>query len=281
MDEASRGKAQYISASRRSDLPRFAYHQFFRAWRKGEITYDGGWGRAYTVSLRPEDVCGFIFWSKDFSAFIEHPDFAKLTATANAVFHFTINDCPDLEPGIPPLERRLVTLEKLCDRVGPERVFWRFDPVCAYENRRGEVVLTDRGFYELLPRVTRLGVTRCFFSFMSDYAKLRSRPVQFAEIDAEDRAAVASKMLNAARQEGIQLFNCCNREVPERVPGIRTAHCVDENILRETDRFGVHRPLAPRPTRVGCGCHESRDVGSYTPACPHGCLYCYANPSIG
>ena len=125
-----------------------------------------------------------------------------------------------------------------------------------------------------------MGVTRCFFSFMADYAKLRSRPVEFLDIDLEQRIAVASEMLAASRAEGMKLYNCCNEEIPTLVPGIEVAHCVDEDVLRETDRFGMHRPIPPRPTRKSCGCFESRDIGSYTPPCPHGCLYCYANPRV-
>ncbi len=32
----------------------------------------------------------------------------------------------------------------------------------------------------------------------------------------------------------------------------------------------------PRPTREGCGCFASVDIGAYD-TCPHGCIYCYAN----
>jgi len=56
----------YISASRRTDIPRFFTDDFFAAWQKGEISYDGGYGRSYTVSLRPEDVLGYIFLVKGF-----------------------------------------------------------------------------------------------------------------------------------------------------------------------------------------------------------------------
>jgi hypothetical protein len=273
-------KPQYISASRRCDLPRFAYRGFFDAWRKGEITYDGGYGRQYTVSLRPEHVCGFIFWSKDFGPFIEHPDFEELIRTSNAVFHFTLNDCPDLEPHMPPLERRVETMRRLCNLVGPERVLWRFDPVCAYETSDGKPTSNEKAFFKLLPRIAGMGVTRCFFSFMSDYAKIRRRPARFVEIDTEQRVEVASAMLASASGEGVELYNCCNPEIPALVPGVSMAHCVDEAILRETDRFGMHKMLEPKPTRKGCGCFESRDIGSYEPPCPHGCLYCYANPRV-
>jgi hypothetical protein len=271
---------QYISASRRCDLPRFSYRRFFDAWRNGEITYDGGYGREYTVSLRPEHVRGFIFWSKDLGAFIEQTEFAELIRTSNAVFHFTLNDCPDLEPRVAPVERRLETMRRLCGLVGPERVIWRYDPVCAYEQPNGKVALTGHAFFELLPEIAGMGVQRCIFSFMSDYAKLRRRPVRFLEIDTETRIEIASTMLAAAGNEDMGLQNCCNTEIPALVPGISMAHCIDDALLRETDRFGMHESLELKPTRDGCGCYESRDIGSYDPPCPHGCLYCYANPRV-
>jgi hypothetical protein len=273
-------KPQYISASRRCDLPRFEYLRFFEAWRRGEITYDGGYGRHYTVSLRPEHVCGYIFWSKDFGPFTEQPDFKELIRTSNAVFHFTLNDCPDLEPRVPPPERRLETMHRLCDLVGPERVFWRFDPVCTYERGDGEEASNEQAFFRLLPRIAGLGIRRCYFSFMSDYAKLRHRPARFIDMGSERRVEVARAMHTAAQSEGVELYNCCNPEIPELVRGISVAHCVDESILRVTDRFGMHKLVKPKPTRNGCGCFESRDIGSYDPPCPHGCLYCYANPRV-
>ncbi len=274
------GNMQYISASRRTDLPRFFYRQFFDAWRRGEITYDGGYGRSYTVSLRPADVRGYIFWSKDYRPFIEHSLFEELIRTSNAVFGFTINDIPELEPGVAPLEQRLETAAMLCDRVGAERVLWRYDPICRFVNCRGKTITTDRAFYRLLPRLQALGITRCYFSFMALYSKTRSRQADFLSIPAAQRFAISESMLEAARTAGVRLCNCCNPEIPQNVPGVEQAHCVDESLLSETDRFGVHQTLKPKPTREGCGCYESRDIGSYNPPCPHGCLYCYANPAL-
>ncbi len=40
--------------------------------------------------------------------------------------------------------------------------------------------------------------------------------------------------------------------------------------------FGGEWKGARRPTREGCGCTESTDIGAYD-SCPHGCIYCYAN----
>jgi hypothetical protein len=270
----------YISASRRTDIPRFFTSEFFTAWQKGEITYNGGYGRTWTVSLKPEDVCGYIFWSKDFAPFIGHPLFEKLIGLNNAVFHFTVNDCPDLEPRVAPLARRIETLRMLCDMVGAERVFWRFDPICKYRGRDGGLKTSEEAFFTMLPFMQKAAIKHCFFSFMTFYEKLKGRGVVFAPFSMEEKKDICRRMLSACSQTGMTLYNCCNREIPGLVPGIRIAHCIDEAILRATDRFGVHRPLSTKPTRDGCGCFESRDIGSYRPGCPHGCLYCYAHPQI-
>ena len=194
------------------------------------------------------------------------------------LFHYTINDCQDLEPRVAPLEDRIATLYRLCDLVGPERVLWRFDPVCKYQSSSGEFVTNEKAFYAIIPLVREAGVQRCYFSFMSDYHKLSRRGMAFGKFTNEEKAGIAKKMLDATIQAKMTLWNCCNNEIPNLVPGIRMAHCVDDELLRNTDRFNVHRTLALKPTRKECGCYESRDIGSYLQKCPHGCLYCYANP---
>ncbi len=268
----------YISASRRTDVPRFFLNEFFDAWQKGEISYDAGYGRSYTLSLRPADVLGYIFWSKDFSAFIKHPHFERLIEQNNAVFHYTINDCADLEPNVAPLTDRLETLARLCGLVGPERVMWRFDPICKYRRKDGQVVTNFSAFFDILPHVEKAGVKRCYFSYMSHYPKLKKRDVLFDDFDEQERTALGKELLYATLKAGIKLYNCCNPEVLGLVPDILQAHCIDDELLRETDRFGVHPKLFLKPTRKGCGCFESRDVGSYLQKCLHRCMYCYANP---
>ncbi len=268
----------YISASRRTDIPRFFLDEFFSAWQAGSISYNAGYGRTYTVSLRRQDVLGYIFWSKDFSRLIGHPLFGELLAANNAIFHYTINDCPDLEPNVAPLVERLESLYRLCDLVGSSRVLWRFDPICKYRKKDGSIVTNFSAFYAIVSHVEKAGVKRCYFSFMNRYAKLKRRDVLFEDFDEQERASLGRELLNATAQAGMQLYNCCNREVLRLVPGIRPAHCIDEEFLRETDRFGVHPKLLLKPTREGCGCYESRDIGSYLRKCLHRCTYCYANP---
>jgi hypothetical protein len=168
----------------------------------------------------------------------------------------------------------------LCEHVGPARVFWRFDPLCKYRSPAGHTVSNAESFFRILPFIRKYGIQHCIFSFMTLYAKLKGRGVEFFPFSMEERKLIGERMLEACSQAGIILHNCCNQEIPGLVPGIRKAHCIDGNLLRKTDRFGVHEPLPPKPTRDGCGCFESRDIGSYLQKCPHGCLYCYAKPAI-
>jgi hypothetical protein len=273
-----RSRPQYISASRRTDLPRFFHREFFAAWEQGSVTYEGGYGRSYTVSLKTEDVLGYIFISKDYGPFLAEPRFRRLLADSNAIFHFTLNDCPELEPRVAPLAERLATFARLCELAGPDRVLWRFDPICKYARPGGQVQSNEAAFFRLLPILAREGIARCYFSFMTLYPKLKSRPARFFAFTTEEKQRIALEMEVAARQAGIALYACCNPEVAALAPGIPQARCVDEELLAATDRFGRHRPLARLATRPGCGCFHCRDIGSYRQRCPHGCLYCYANP---
>ncbi|MDD5675188.1 MAG: DUF1848 family protein [Chitinivibrionales bacterium] len=272
----------YISASRRTDIPRFFADQFFAARKTGAIIYAGPYGGSYTVSLRAQDVLGYVFWSKDYGPFIAHPDFTGLIKNNNAVFHFTINDCPQLEPQVAALRDRIQTLERLCDLVGPQRVIWRYDPFCKFIGTDGQVLTNEDGFYRVAPQVAKVGVHRCVFSFMSLYNKTRRRQVEFAAFTEEEQRRICKSISAAAQDFKIDLFNCCNPEVLGFGLGIKQAHCVDEELLAATDRFGVHpkSKLKLTPTRAGCGCYQSRDIGAYNPACKHGCLYCYAHPEI-
>jgi len=275
------GMAQYISASRRSDMPRFFHRQFFEAWRRGFITYDGGYGRTYTVSLQCADVLGYIFWSKDYSRFIVAPEFADLVDQHNVLFHYTLNDCADLEPGVAPLAERLAALERLARLVGPQRIVWRYDPLCKYSLKYGAEKVNADPFQALLPIMRDNGIERCHFSFATLYGKMRSRKdIRFMPFSPQEKKRIAAEMLQAAAAHGIALYCCCNVELEGEVEGLKSASCVDDELLARTDRFGVHRSLGKKPTRKGCGCCESRDIGSYAWQCPHGCLYCYANPVL-
>jgi hypothetical protein len=56
-----------ISASRRTDIPKFHASWFMERIRAGSAAYRNPFsGQVHEVSLRPEDVRAIVFWSKDY-----------------------------------------------------------------------------------------------------------------------------------------------------------------------------------------------------------------------
>jgi hypothetical protein len=82
---------------------------------------------------------------------------------------------------------------------------------------------------------------------------------------------------------GIGLFTCCENETLAALPArstIAPAACIPNDRLMRLygGRLSLQRDSGQRRS-AGCGCRKSVDIGSYDRhRCPHGCLYCYANP---
>ena len=62
-----------ISASRRTDMPAFYGKWFMGRLKEGfaGVVHPFG-GRRYIVSLKPQDVTCFVFWSKNFAPFLDN-----------------------------------------------------------------------------------------------------------------------------------------------------------------------------------------------------------------
>ena len=268
---------QIISVSRRTDIPAWHAEEFVRYLEAGEVMVKAPYsGKMQTVSLRPEDVLGFVFWSKNFGPLLSHLHKIE-TVSRNLYFHFTITGAPpSLEPHSPPAEEAVKDFIILSNRYSPDHMMWRFDPVC----------VTDRySFDEQLEIFTRIAgklkdhAQVCTISFVQPYAKvlrnfkLRSDQA-LSELSEGQKRDYAGRLAAVARDFGIRLHACCNDFLLSE--DIDKAHCIDKNRL--AGLWGVPLPESEpyAPTRKGCGCTRSLDIGAYD-TCPGGCLYCYAN----
>jgi hypothetical protein len=62
-----------ISASRRTDIPAFYGRWFMGRLQEGFAGVVNPFGgQRFVVSLKPEDVAAFVFWSKDFTPFVDN-----------------------------------------------------------------------------------------------------------------------------------------------------------------------------------------------------------------
>jgi hypothetical protein len=268
---------EIVSVSRRTDIPALYMDWFMGRVREGYAVYPNPFGGTlHRVSLLPQEVHSLVFWSKHYGPLLPH--LGKLLDMGYATcFHYTINHLPPLlEPHVPPWELSVRIFGELVSRTSPRQVFWRFDPIVLTEE-------LDHGFY--LSRFAQIGsrlqglTQRCYFSFVTPYgkakAKMRRVGIPWREPSAQEKEELAWAMARLARDFGMELMACCQEELVG--DGIHKARCVDGELLSE---LSPNRPpvVTPRPTRPGCGCTASRDIGMYD-TCPMGCMYCYANQS--
>ncbi len=269
-----------VSVSRRTDIPAYYADWFMRQVERGEVFYPNPISfRPVRLSLRPEHVLLLVFWTRNPHPLERHLDRLEAHYGRAFYFHFTINGLPKtLETNNPPLDFAIATFRRLAQRY-PGQVYWRYDPIVLSDRTPAEYHLEK--FSELAGRLSG-ATTRCYFSFVAWYQKVRrnfaeaahKHGVQFHDPGLPERLALVQALADRAAPHGIQLHSCC-QDALCTLPQVAKARCVDAEAVRQfaPERW---RRLAAAPTREDCGCCESRDIGYYD-SCPHGCLYCYAN----
>jgi hypothetical protein len=271
-----------ISASRRTDIPAFYADWFMNRIHAGFCCVANPFnpGRIARVSLEPEDVDAIVFWTRDPRGLL--PRLADLDARGyRYYFLYTLVDYPILlEPHSSPFRGRLLRFRRLADRLGPERVIWRYDPIVL--TRR-----TDPRFhlsaFERIAKELEGCTKRCVISLMHEYAKLRARmralesegflPVRLDESQLE-RLMVAFRDISHAR--GMAVTSCAPEQDLARF-GILPGSCIDTHLIERLFSITLSDRKDPGQ-RPACRCAVSRDIGAYD-TCHAGCPYCYATGS--
>ncbi len=259
-----------ISASRRTDIPAFFPDWFSECLSRGTAAYRNPYsGRPASVSLAPDDVAAFVFWTRNPLPFF--PVLARLEGAGyRSVFHVTVTGYPRaLEPGAPPLEEALAAFRALSGTVGPARVLWRFDPILPGEEPSETVAR-----FETVSAALEGLSARCTLSIAHPYRKSLRATRNAPELwrPSEGLRSAVERIAAIGRARGFRMVSCCSPAL--RDWGIPGAACVDMELLASLYP-AMTAPGAPSPVREGCLCAASRDIGTYR-TCRHGCLYCYA-----
>jgi hypothetical protein len=289
-----------ISASRRTDIPQF-YGKWFAARRRAgfaryRTVFGGGKNGYFEASLKPEDVLGYLFWTKCAAPF--HEELASLRADKIPyVFQYTITGYgKEYEPGIPERETTIEDFNKVAAGLpGPEAIQWRYDPVVV-SNNRFTAAWHLENFDYIASRLA--GSTRVVnVSFIEPYAKaIRKTPegheVAFRQADkhaaiyakntdlkpvGQSEAELLAELAKIAAGYGMQLRVCCNQERE----GYQKAQCCGAELFAPYGE-AVRMPvigLRPGPSREGCQCLRTIDIGMDN-TCVGGCFYCYVTSSF-
>ena len=263
-----------ISASRRTDIPAFYAGWFVNRLQDGYIFVKNPYSQKLTrVSLSRTDVSAIVFWSKNYAPLISRLEEIEKSAQ-NLFFHFTITANVELEPYAPFYGDAIKDYHYLVRRYAPEKVIWRYDPICITDKLSFEI--HEQRFEqcaELLKGYTR----RCFISFAHPYKKVIANMKKYSshtllELPPERKREYAHRLAKTAAPYGITLYACCNDYLLSDT--IKKASCIDGKLLSEL--FAVPITTQSAAMREECACTRSIDIGAYN-TCSHGCVYCYAN----
>jgi len=274
-----------VSVSRRTDIPAFYAEWFLNRVREGFVLVRHPFRprQIERVSLSPKDVDALVFWTRNADPLIPYLDEID-SRGYRYYFQYTLVHYPRfLERSSVSLSRKLQRFKRLSQRIGPERVIWRYDPVILSN-------LTGREYhqqhFEEIGGALKGSTHRCVISFLDVYRKIRQKMVHLAKEETlrlidlhqdETKARELSSLLSeTGRKYALELFTCAEPFDLDDLD-IRHGKCIDDGLIREL--FGLRLSLPKdKGQRRLCRCVQSKDIGAYD-TCPHGCVYCYANTS--
>lgn len=293
-----------ISASRSTDIPAFYSDWLIDRIKKGYVKWLNPFnGVALYVSFINTKL--IVFWSKNPQPMMKHLDFLDEQGI-KYYFQYTLNDYDkeQLEPNVPDVDSRIETFIELSERIGKEKIIWRFDPL----------VLTEKiGVDELLGKIENIGnrlkehTNKMVFSFadIQSYKKvqanLRKNKINCFEFNEKLMYEFASGLQKLNSNWNFEIGTCTENISLEEY-GIIHNKCIDDDLIiklfpedKELMNFLGARITPPdifnpmpivekgknnkdKGQRQYCGCTISKDIGQYD-TCPHLCEYCYANAS--
>lgn len=273
-----------ISASYKTDIPAFYGEWFINRLRAGHCkTVNPYGGQIYTIKLSPENVDGFVFWTKNIGPFLKYLPEIHQTGIPFVIQH-SINGYPhELESRVVSSSSTTEHMKRIAREYGPERLVWRYDPILfssltdftwhlqtfrtlaeQLEGTTDEVVVSFAQLYKKTTRNVEEAAQRHGFSW-EDH--------QSWEFVRENGRKLVGALAEVALARGMHLKICSQREF--LIEGVHEARCIDVDRLERIVGRSLSHDVQLKGNRKECGCFASRDIGEYD-TCPHGCVYCYA-----
>jgi hypothetical protein len=221
-------------------------------------------------------VDAFIFWTRYPKDILANAD-----ELARRGFPFyvmtTVTGYPaELEPSMIQTEKALTAMKELADKIGPDRVIWRYDPVLLTS-------ITDKDFhrrnFEALAQSLAGSVRRVIISIYDEYRGAKPRlegmlnAGELRMLDIGTRLGeLLSSFAKSASAVGMEIQSCAEKEDFSSF-GIKPGACIDSNLIKKL--WGLELAGKDKNQRPHCLCCKSVDIGCYG-ICDAHCVYCYA-----
>lgn len=264
-----------ISVSRRTDIPAFYTPWFINRLRAGFCYVQNPMNRKQirSITLTPEVVDFFVFWTRNGTPLLSYLQDLK---PYHFYFQWTLTAYGrEVEPNLPPLEKRIEQFQQLAETFGSHRVVWRYDPIFLSSTYTVKWHLEQ---IELISTALSGFTDTMVFSFYDNYKKcdMVMQQLGYNRETAADIKELATGIYRRGQAAGMNVSTCAEA-IDLSSSGIAHGACINaERIEQITGR----RCSAKRDKnqRAHCLCIESVDIGIYH-SCPHLCRYCYANGS--
>lgn len=265
-----------LSVSRRTDIPNYYSEWFYNRIKEGFLYVCNPMNvhQISEIKITPDVVDCIVFWTKNPLPMMERLDELKAYPY---YFQFTLTGYGnDVESNVPDKKASMIPIFRdLSDKIGRERVVWRYDPI--FFSDKYTVQYHLKAFSRIADALN--GYTdKCVISFVDIYAKNRKRmeSLRCYDLDEGELRKFARALSGIASDNRMEIGSCAEKI---ELDGCGIVHncCIDKILIEKIAgrRLKVGKDKNQRPE---CGCVESIDVGTYH-TCKNGCAYCYANES--
>ena len=275
-----------VSVSRRCDIPRFQFPWFMERIRAGSCKVANPFNRNQIkqVSLIPqkegmkseEGVSVLVFWTRDPRKILENVD-ELIERGFNFYVMVTVTGYPVLlEPSMTRTSKVLNAMKKLAEKIGPDRVIWRYDPVFLTNVTNEDFHLAN---FNTIAQSLAGSVKRVIISIYDEYKSPKKRLEVMEKFDLLlllDTADILPRLLTnfakSAEAAGMNIQSCARKE--DFSPyGIKPGACIDAELIHKL--WGLEFSGKDKNQRPNCLCCKSVDIGAYG-ICGANCIYCYA-----
>ena len=261
-----------LQTGMRTDIPAFYSRWFLKRLREGFVLvrnpYDPQSVTRYRLDPAVVDLIGFC--SKNPAPMLPH-----LEALRDYGQYWFVTITPygrDIEPHVPDKEQVMETFKRLSDRVGPNAMGWRYDPILINEQYLLERHVAD---FEHMARTLSGYTESCVISFLDLYEKVKRNFPEAREVRREDRIALGKAFAQIGRSYGMTIRACA--EGTELAPyGVNCEGCMTVEIYEKALGCRLKVPRRKNQRDGQCACLLGTDIGAYD-SCGHLCRYCYAN----
>ena len=261
-----------VSASRRTDVPRFFMDWFVNRLEAGYVLVRNPVRRDLVsrVPLDADSVDCIAFWTKDPRPLLALRSRLERAVPCPYFVQFTLNAYgADVEAGLPRKARLVEVFQELAHVLGPERVVWRYSPILLGGSYDVEHHLR---YFETFARTLEGSTRRCRLSFLDVYRKIapRMEALGLSGVPDAEKRALAQRLAEIAAGFGIEVGGCGDPALDEA--GLAGEGCIDAAHVEQVAGVVAARGRGSR-RQGACRCAPSVDVGSYD-TCANGCVYC-------